>query len=82
MRNQIKAIQQLAPNLDFRLENDDLNTLESLNGKDLPSIEDIKAKMLTIESEEINQIQIKAKAKAALLERLGITADEAALLLG
>jgi hypothetical protein len=82
MRNQIKAIQQLAPNLDFRLENDDLNTLESLNGKDLPSIKDIKAKMLTIESEEINQIQIKAEAKAALLERLGITADEAALLLG
>lgn len=27
-------------------------------------------------------IVIKAKAKAALLERLGITADEAALLLG
>jgi hypothetical protein len=28
------------------------------------------------------QLQIKADAKAALLERLGITADEAALLLG
>jgi hypothetical protein len=36
-------------------------------------------------AEEVNriaEIEAKATAKAALLERLGITADEAALLLG
>ena len=31
---------------------------------------------------KINALKEKAEAKAALLERLGITADEAALLLG
>jgi hypothetical protein len=31
---------------------------------------------------ELAEIAAKAEAKAALLERLGITADEAALLLG
>lgn len=33
-------------------------------------------------AEKANQVTANAEAKAALLERLGITADEAALLLG
>ena len=63
------------------MENEDLDTLESLNGESLPSIKDIETKAKVIEQEEIAKIEAKAEAKAALLERLGITAEEAALLL-
>ena len=77
----IKAIKELNPELHFRMENEDLDTLESLNGESLPSIKDIETKAKVIEQEEIAKIEAKAEAKAALLERLGITAEEAALLL-
>ena len=84
MSNQLftKAIQALAPELDFRIEADDINTLESLNGKWLPSKEDILAQVEIVKASIESDAIAKAAAKAALLERLGITADEAALLLG
>jgi hypothetical protein len=76
-----KAVAALNPALDFRMENDDLATLESLNGEELPSVKDIEAKAKVIEQEEVAKAEAKAVAKAALLERLGITEEEAKLLL-
>ena len=46
----------------------------------IPTEAEIEAKIKAKEIDEIKQVKDKAKAKAALLERLGITADEAALL--
>jgi hypothetical protein len=46
----------------------------------IPTEAEIEAKIKAMEIDEIKQVKDKAKAKAALLERLGITADEAALL--
>jgi hypothetical protein len=81
MKTLTKAIQALAPDLDFRLESADLTTLESLNGKPLPSVKDIEVKAKEIEAEITANLEAQSQAKAALLERLGITEDEAKLLL-
>ena len=48
----------------------------------IPTQAEIQAKIESIKLEKSNEANQKATAKAALLERLGITADEAALLLG
>ena len=53
-------------------------TQEDFNAKDIADFE-LMQKRETLMSAEA---ATKATAKAALLERLGITADEAALLLG
>lgn len=53
-----------------------------LEGAELEAfLADREALRVEIDAREV-QAQAKADAKAALLERLGITADEAALLLG
>jgi hypothetical protein len=53
-----------------------------LEGAELSAFLEQQAKD-QLEAEKLqSQIKAKADAKAALLERLGITADEAALLLG
>lgn len=46
------------------------------------SQEEFEAGFAKFDAWEAEQIAIKAEAKAALLERLGITAEEATLLLG
>ena len=53
-----------------------------LEGEELAAFLEQKAKD-QVEAEKLQaKLQAKAAARAALLERLGITADEAALLLG
>ena len=60
------------------LKNGDVLTIEE-DDSALPLIEAYQAKVMA----EINAIDLaKTAAKTELLERLGITADEAALLLG
>jgi hypothetical protein len=46
-----------------------------------PTQSEIDAEIVKIKADEITKTQIKATEKAALLDRLGITADEAKLLL-
>ena len=84
MSNQLitKAVQALAPDLDFRVEAGDVDTLESLNGKPLPSKADILAKVEVVKAEIASDAVAKETARTALLAKLGITAEEAALLLG
>ena len=50
-------------------------------GQELQDILDYRAKHKALKDAREAELQAKATEKAALLERLGITADEAALLL-
>ena len=77
-----KAIQLLCPTAEFSFTGEDYTTIkwDVLDG-DAPTQAEIDAAILTIKAQEISEKKEKAEAKAALLERLGITADEAALLL-
>jgi hypothetical protein len=72
-----QAILNINPNAEFVLRGDDLSGLEWI-GTDNPPSE----KAITDEIKLLPQRATEKTAqKAALLERLGITADEAALLI-
>ena len=75
----IDAIVELRPNAQFVCVG---NTLEGLTFDDptikKPTQKEVDATIKALEAKEA----AKSDAKAALLERLGITAEEAALLLG
>ena len=77
-----RAIFSLRPGCEFVLQNHDYLTIEwiKLDGN-APSEKEVKAEMQRIEAEDAALDANKAGAKAALLNRLGITADEAKLLL-
>ncbi len=78
----IKAIHKLKPNAEFSFIEDDYSTIkwDVLDG-DAPSILDIEETINKIKDEEMLAQNKAAIAKAALLEKLGITEDEAKLLL-
>ena len=62
-----------------------MHRIINLSNDQITEIKFTDAELKAYESEnkaEQEKIDAKAKAKAALLERLGITAEEAALLLG
>jgi hypothetical protein len=77
-----KAIFSLKPNSQFSYSNDDYSTIhfDVLEGT-APTLKQINDEIARIKAEEITQAEANATAKAALLARLGITADEAKLLL-
>jgi len=77
-----KAIQSLRPGAEFSITAGDYSTVkwDVLEGEAPTEIE-IENKIAQIKAEEKKEIKANFVAKAALLERLGITADEAALLL-
>ena len=77
----IKAILHLVPEASFRIENDDLATLEWNCDLPRPTDEAIKAALPVAAKAEADAAKAKEVAKAALLERLGITSEEAKLLL-
>lgn len=74
-----KVLTSLMPEVEWSISNDDLNTLEiHTEGVTAPT-----AKQVQDEIKRLTQLEIsKPAAKTALLDRLGITAEEAALLLG
>jgi hypothetical protein len=78
----IKAIKYLKPDAEFSFTNDDYSTIQwdVLKG-DAPSQAEIDDAILQIKADEAAEIEAKANQKAALLQRLGITNDEAKLLL-
>jgi hypothetical protein len=82
MSNLSNAIKFLRPTAEFSFSNDDYLTVkwDVLDG-DAPTQSEIDAAILTIKAKELADAETKAAAKAALLDRLGITADEAKLLL-
>jgi hypothetical protein len=76
------AIQSLRPGSEFSYSNDDYSTIQFdvIEGEP-PTIDEVKTEMVRLEKLADEQVKKDATAKAALLARLGITADEAALLL-
>jgi len=78
----VKAIKKLKPNAEFSFTDNDYSTVkwDVLDG-DAPTIKDINDAIKAIKVEEKTDATNKALAKASLLERLGITEDEAKLLL-
>ena len=76
------AIRKLKPTAEFSYTNDDYSTVvwDILDG-DAPTKKQIDDAIKTIKAEEVKQAESNATAKAALLDRLGITEDEAKLLL-
>ena len=77
--NKVKAILFIKPNADFILRDDELEWLDKTQIE--PTALEIKAGWVAYQEAQIVEAEAKAQAKAELLERLGITADEAKLLL-
>ena len=79
----VKAIRSLKPTSEFAFTDEDYSTIEwhVLEGT-APTQGQIDAEIVKIKAQEEADKTAKAAEKAALLERLGITAEEATLLLG
>ncbi len=78
----VLAIRKLRPNAEFSFQNNDYYTInwDVLEGK-APTQAEIDEAIEQVMADEIAEAEAKAQAKAALLERLGITQAEANLLL-
>jgi len=79
----VKAIRKLKPTAEFSFQNDDYSTIkwDVLDG-DEPTQAEIDSAIEQIKADEITEAATKAAQKQAVLDRLGLTADEAKLLLG
>jgi len=77
-----KAIYKLKPTAEFSFTNEDYSTIkwDVLEGNE-PTKEQIDDAIKAVKADEANQIEANATAKAALLAQLGITAEQAKLLL-
>ncbi len=77
-----KAILKLKPDSQFTYTDDDYSTIkwDVLDGN-APTQAEIDEAIEQVKADELAEAEAKAQAKAALLERLGITQDEANLLL-
>jgi hypothetical protein len=82
MSDLVKAIRFLKPTSEFSYQNDDYSTIkwDVLEG-DAPTQSEIDAALRKVKADEIAQAAKDASDKAAILSKLGITADEAKLLL-
>jgi hypothetical protein len=78
----VTAIQSLCPGAEFSFTEDNYSTIEwhILEGT-APTKAEIEKEIVKIKAAEEKTKVDEQTAKAALLKRLGITADEAALLL-
>jgi hypothetical protein len=78
----VEAIFKLRPNSEFVIHDNDYSTIEwfVLEGT-APTKAEIDAAIKQIKAEEVTEAAAKATEKTALLARLGLTADEAKLLL-
>lgn len=78
----VKAIQKLHPEAEFSLENDDYSTItwDKLDGI-APTQKQIDDAIEAVKLDEANAEINAAKAKQALLDRLGISEEEIKLLL-
>jgi hypothetical protein len=77
-----KAIKKLKPSAQFSFIDNDYTTIkwDVLEGE-APTQAEIDAAIEQVKADEIAEAKAKATQKAALLDRLGITEDEAKLLL-
>jgi hypothetical protein len=77
--DKVKAIKFLKPNAEFNLIGDDLEWLDA--NEIQPTDAEIETAWIAYQETEKTKAKTKAQAKADLLNRLGITEDEAKLLL-
>lgn len=79
----VKAIKKLRPTAEFSFTENDYSTIkwDVLEG-DAPTQKEIDAAIKQVKSDEIAEAEAKAAQRQAILDRLGLTADEAKLLLG
>ena len=77
------AILKLKPNAQFVYYGSDYSTIkwDVLDGK-APTQAEIDAAIKQVKANEIAEAEAKATAKAAILDRLGLTADELKTILG
>ena len=77
-----RAIKKLKPTAQFSFTDDDYSTIkwDVLDG-DAPTQSEIDEAIEQVKADEIAEAEAKAQAKAALLAQLGITAEQAKLLL-
>ena len=69
-------------NSKWTLNGDDYSGLTWLSDTPMPTREELDNLWDEVKSEIANEVKAKESARTALLAKLGITADEAALLLG
>jgi len=76
------AIRSLKPNSEFTYKEQDYSTIkwDVLEGE-APTQTEIDAAIEQLKADEITEAEAKANQKAAVLNRLGITEEEAKLLL-
>ena len=77
-----QAIRLLKPNSEFVYTDNDYSTIDwiVLDGE-APTQKEIDAAIKEVQADEIAEAQAKATQRQAILDRLGITAEEAQLLL-
>jgi hypothetical protein len=78
----VKAIKKLKPTAEFSFTEDDYATVkwDVLDGE-APTQKEIDAAIKEVKADEIAEAQAKATQRQAILDRLGITAEEAQLIL-
>ena len=79
----VRAIRRLKPTAQFTFSDCDYNTIkwDVLDG-DAPTLKQITDAIKANQADDIAEAESRAVAKSALLVKLGITEDEAKLLLG
>ena len=78
-REIVKSIQFIIPDAEFVLVGDELTWLDKNNTK--PTKKEIEAGWIAYQAAQEAEAEAKAQAKAALLAQLGITEEQAKLLL-
>ena len=79
----VKAIKKLKPTAEFSFQENDYSTIQwdVLEGK-APTQKQIDDAIEQVKAEEIAEAESKAAQRQLILDKLGLTADEARLLLG
>lgn len=81
MNDFVLAIRSLRPNAEFSMIEDDVENIDwHTPGVEPLTRAEVDAEIARLEQAAVAEAAAKAAARAALLERLGITEDEAALL--
>lgn len=83
MNDLTKAIKKLRPNAEFSFIDNDYSTIkwDVLDG-DAPTQAEIDKAIKQIKADEVVEAKTKETQRQAILDRLGLTADEAKLILG
>jgi hypothetical protein len=79
----VLAIRKLRPNAEFSFKNNDYSTIkwDVLEG-DAPTQAEIDAAIIQVRADEAAEAEAKAAQRQSILNRLGLSEEEARILLG